>query len=272
MVAASVGASVSAAATKAARVQELVLDVLRARPVPVRGRVQLLYHGLRAGLGRATPFQLSLGRGSVYFGADSADQRAFRDVFAQNAYAIDFTGAVVLDIGAHKGYFGAYALLNGARAVISYEPERENFAALAAAASSFRQAGAEWTPHRAAVGATATHGLLRVADASWAHSLETAFRMNSPAARSQSVQIKSMAQTLSALSSGRRLVVKIDAEGSECQIVLETPLEHWRHVDDALIEMHDFAPCRPHEISSHLQRAGLTPETLEASVLVLRRH
>ena len=38
----------------------------------------------------------------------------------------DYAGAVVLDLGAHKGYFGAYALARGARLVISFEPETAN--------------------------------------------------------------------------------------------------------------------------------------------------
>ena len=56
---------------------------------------------------------------------------------------------------------------------------------------------------------------------------------------------------------GTRLVVKIDAEGAECEIVLETSVESWHDVDEVFLEFHDFAPCSRGAIIDHLERAGL---------------
>ena len=74
--------------------------------------------------------------------------------------------------GAHKGYYGAYALLRGARAVVSYEPESANFALLERlgvelSGSRRRMAtrdGARSAPQRGEAD-------LHVMGASWGHAL-----------------------------------------------------------------------------------------------------
>ena len=50
-------------------------------------------------------------------------------------YKGDYRDAFVLDLGAHKGYYGAYAFRHGARTVVSYEPESTNASYLEAAAA-----------------------------------------------------------------------------------------------------------------------------------------
>ena len=49
--------------------------------------------------------------------------------------------------------------------------------------------------------------------------------------------------SVTASPAGDRLVAKIDAEGAECEIVLQTPVEVWQSVDEVFIEFHDFAGC-----------------------------
>ena len=56
---------------------------------------------------------------------------------------------------------------------------------------------------------------------------------------------------------GDRLLVKIDAEGAECEIVLQTPLGVWQSVDEVFIEFHEFAACSQDQIVDHLEHAGL---------------
>ena len=63
--------------------------------------------------------------------------------------------------------------------------------------------------------------------------------------------------SVTASPAGDRLVAKIDAEGAECEIVLQTPPEVWQSVDEVFIEFHDFAGCSQSEIVDHLERAGL---------------
>ena len=50
----------------------------------------------------------------------------------------------------------------------------------------------------------------------------------------------------------RRVIVKIDVEGSECEVVLQTAPELWATVDELFIEMHSFAPCSTEDIVAHV--------------------
>ena len=86
---------------------------------------------------------MQVGDGNIWFAADSinGDRGTFGEIFVTQCYSSDYSDATVVDIGAHKGYFGAFAFVQGAKAVLSYEPEDENFAALERAAESFRARG-----------------------------------------------------------------------------------------------------------------------------------
>ncbi len=92
------------------------------------------------------------------------------DVWDAEMYPADCSGRVVLDIGAHKGYFGAWALAQGAVAVFSCEPQRENYELLARCRSA-NVRGAAWDVQRVAVGADGGRATLFVSKGSWAHSL-----------------------------------------------------------------------------------------------------
>lgn len=68
-------------------------------------------------------------------------------VFGAEYGPIDVAGRVVVDVGAHIGAFSVFAALRGARRVLAYEPDPENFRLLAINAAG-RPA---IEPHRAAV-------------------------------------------------------------------------------------------------------------------------
>jgi FkbM family methyltransferase len=221
-----------------------------------RGVVSLRLGGIRVYVDRATL---------------DTDWEAWRQIFfpKYGVYTSDYKDATVVDIGAHKGYFAAFALLGGARRVFSYEPERRNFTLLSRAASSFREQG-RWTRRKAAVGERAGRAELMINEGSWGHSLMAAAEMPTAA---EEVEVVSMTSVLEEASSAkaRRIVVKIDAEGSECEIVLGTEAEDWRAVDEVFLEHHDFAPCTLDEIIDHLARAGLAEHQFRHEVVHLRR-
>lgn len=211
---------------------------------------------------RRRPARIRIGRGFVYLDPQSlpADWETWLHIFFYPTYPIDFRDAVVVDVGAHKGYFSAAALEGGARKVFSYEPEKHNFALLERAASSVR-APDVWLRRCAAVGGASRSAELYVAEgawSSWAHSLLQDAAAESAAA-TEPVDVVSMASVLQEASGveGRRLVVKIDAEGAECEIVLQTDAQSWASVDELLVECHDFAPCALDDLVVHLARAGL---------------
>lgn len=184
----------------------------------------------------------------------NGDRGVFAEVFVANCYRTDLEGAVVVDIGAHKGYFGAYALLNGAHAVFSYEPERRNFADLERAASSFRNRGHVWHAIHAAVTSTEGQRKLYVHEESWSHSLHVASAAGDRDV--QEVRVVALSDVLhEADQLAGKLIVKIDAEGSECEMILDTPQHDWRRVDEVFVELHDFSGCTAGDVIAHV---GLT--------------
>jgi FkbM family methyltransferase len=212
---------------------------------------------------RRRPVRIRIGRGSVYLDPQSlpADWETWLHIFFYPTYPIDFRDAVVVDVGAHKGYFSAAALEGGARKVFSYEPEKRNFALLERAASSSGVPDV-WLRRCAAVGGTSRSAaalyVAKGAWSSWAHSL-LADGPPGVGAATEPVDVVSMASVLREVAGveGSRLVVKIDAEGAECEIVLQTEPRSWASVDELLLEYHDFAPCALKDFVAHLGRAGL---------------
>src|SRR5947209_2305416 len=94
--------------------------VLRARTTPRRGRCHLLSLDVPGGIGGDWPiwqriapseFRLHTAEGDLWFSARgiNGDRGAFGEIFVAHCYLSDYRNAVVVDIGAHKGYFGAYA-------------------------------------------------------------------------------------------------------------------------------------------------------------------
>jgi FkbM family methyltransferase len=237
-----------------------MLRLLLLRHLPVRSRLQLLLLLARGRSSGGRGATVRLRAGSLRFASETlhVDLRAFKEIFVKRHYATDYRDAVVVDVGAHKGYFGALAQLEGARAVISVEPESSNFAALSHAAESFRAAGRDWHVEHAAAGAEEGSAELHVSAESWAHSLLA--ESYGPTGASETVRVVALAALLeraAALAGDRGVIVKVDAEGSECAIVLESPPSCWDAVSEVLLEYHDFAPCSFEQIASRLAEAGL---------------
>jgi FkbM family methyltransferase len=203
--------------------------------------------------GPPTRARIAVGEARVELGGGAdfpIDWKTFAEIFADEEYAGPYSGASVLDVGAHKGYFGAYALASGARSVLSFEPETKNFEALARVAGSI---GDRWLARQAALGETSGTGTLLVDRLSWAHSL---VRVDDPVAE-QPVTIVTLEQALEDVPSGvRPVIVKIDAEGSECDI-LRRP-EALARADFLLVEWHnEKASCSRAELTARIEEAGL---------------
>jgi FkbM family methyltransferase len=207
-----------------------------------------------------------------------SDFETLREIFLprKNPYTASYTHATVLDVGAHKGYYGAFALLGGASRVFSYEPASDNYKLLDRAAASFRRAGRQWETRRAAVGAAAGLGVLQVSAESWTHSLHAALPEtgSARAVSSEVVELVTGAEVLAEAADaadGGRLIVKIDAEGAECEICLETDTQAWAAVDEVFIETHESAPCDSAMLAGRLKAAGLVTTGANGSVVHLVR-
>jgi FkbM family methyltransferase len=197
--------------------------------------------------------------GSLFVGRRSPliDVTTVLDVWEADMFPADCAGRVVLDIGAHKGYFGAWALAQGAHAVISCEPHPENFRALSRAhRANVRRVS--WDIQRTAVGAARGRARLFSSRESWAHSL---YEHMVEATGSEEVDVTDLVSILER-ANGRRpgghVVLKLNVEGSAGAILLAVPPERLAQV----VEVHlDHEPGSPHsldDILGHLADAGLT--------------
>lgn len=230
--------------------------------VPFRTRLSLLATAVRRRLRPADAYYLRLGKARVPLShADyGVDWETMRTIVVDQAYETDYDRAVVVDVGAHKGCFGAFALERGAREVVSYEPEEVNFGYLSACAASCGDPTKQWRVRRAAVGGTAGTANLHVMGASWGHALAPSVAAGDDEVGLQHVPVVSMKDVLaeaSAAAGPDPLLVKVNAEGAECSIVLETPLAAWERVTELLVEVHSWAPCTAEDIAAYVSRAGL---------------
>jgi FkbM family methyltransferase len=254
-----------------------LVSVLRNRRVPLRTRTDLALAEGRRRLRPGAAYPVRHGPVRVFLSHDDydVDWESLKFVVVDEAYRGDYAKAVVVDLGAHKGYFGAYVLARGARVVISYEPERANAGLLERAAAGARVAGREWTVVTAAVGATAGEADIHVMAGSWAHSLRPPDSWREHEVGTQPVRVEAMSAVLrdaTGAAGDGRLVVKINIEGEECAVVLETPAGAWERVDELFVEMHPWVTCTAAELAAHLASAGLrqAPSAMEP-VLRLRR-
>jgi FkbM family methyltransferase len=243
------------------RRRDAVIQTMSSPELPLLAKLQFIQHGLwlRSRPTGSYTLRFSQGEIALSYADNETDRNVIRDVFMNRCYGNDFHDSTVIDIGAHKGYFGAYALMHGAKRVVSYEPELQNFEFLSRTAQSFKTRGGEWETRRSAVTARNGEVELRVDPSSWAHSIVTARPSLATGANTHVVAATAMTDAVAsatASSDGDRLVTKIDAEGAECEIVLETPVEVWQGVEEVFIEFHDFATCSRADIVGHLKRAG----------------
>jgi FkbM family methyltransferase len=252
--------------------------VLVDRRVPLRTRVDLARAEVRRRTRTKEVHPVRYGRGTLFLSDDDfgIDWESLKFVVVDGAYPTDYGGAVVLDLGAHKGYYGAYALAQGARTVISFEPETANCELLERSAAVHRERGADWRVRRVAVGAEQGTAELHVMNASWGHALQPPAEFAEYEVGVEQVPVEAMADVLAEAGSlcgaDSRLVVKVNTEGAECEMVLGTPAEAWRRVDEVFVEIHPWAACGAPELTSHLVPAGFTEAPSDVSVVLrLRR-
>ena len=110
-------------------------------------------HDLHVRLGA---FRLTLAAATFYI-----DYCTLYGVIVDNRLASRFRAAQVIDIGAHKGYYGAFALHSGAAHVWSFEPASQNYLHLERSAAG----SPTWIVDQRAVGCTAGEGVLNMASA-----------------------------------------------------------------------------------------------------------
>lgn len=219
-------------------------------------------------LGPPRRAQIRVGAARLELGGEghdfAVDWKALVEVFGEESYPAAYAGTRVLDVGAHEGFFGAYALARGASVVLSCEPAAANYAVLQRTAQPF---GSRWLTRNLALGAERGKGTLLLDETSWAHSLR---RVDRPAG-TQPVSIVTLEDALAELpSSGSPTIVKVDAEGSECEIVAHP--EALSGVDVLFVEWHPKAAgCTADELRRRAESGGLKLAAQAAGVFRFER-
>jgi FkbM family methyltransferase len=237
-----------------------LFHAVRHRGLPWNARAGLLRSEIARRARPRSAYGLPLGETTVYLSHDDyeIDWASLAFVAVDDAYQGDYGGATVVDIGAHKGYYGAYALMRGARAVVSYEPEGANFALLDRAA---RARGRAWQTKQCAVGAERGEAELHVMGASWGHALHPPDAFGEYERGVELVRVEPLADVLAdalGLASGARVIVKVNIEGEECPTIFGTPTSAWQGIEELFVETHPWADCGADEIARYLEAAGLT--------------
>ena len=164
--------------------------------------------------------------GDIFLSGNSlyVDLVIFDDIFVREIYKADYQNASVIDVGAHKGYYAAFALKEGAKKVTAFEPEGNNFNCLAQSTRFFKEHGYKIEIHNACVGSRSGEVTLYSTDESLSHSLF--LRTDKKIVQKERVQMIDFPNTLSKMvsESEGNVILKINAEGAECDIILNSEL------------------------------------------------
>lgn len=209
---------------------------------------------------RARDVPIALKRGTLWLAAASwdIDYQVFLEVFLLEIYRACYAGKAVIDLGAHRGYYGCYALLRGAAHVYSFEPSTANYASLVQTQRTFDPAATRWTVDQCAVSSHNGLVALHLSRESWSHSLYTPHTGGIVGTEHvPSRAFPALLQAIGADHPGRDIVVKINVEGAAGDIVLATPPPLWHGVSDVMLDYEPNTPCCRHDILRHLEAAGL---------------
>jgi FkbM family methyltransferase len=223
------------------------------------GKMDALRIFLQRRTNEAGVHSIRLSHGRIFVDGESAivDLHVFAQAFLDQIYdRLDLAGRVVIDIGAHKGYFAAYALLKGVKAVLCYEPEDSNYRALSLFSRSSTSPQQPVEVYHEAVGNDKETDLYVSVD-SWSHT--TVSRGDLAYTKKIKIASRSLASILAAVRERfprDEFVLKIDAEGAECQLLLQTPREFFSSVREIIFEFHEFAGCPLKEIIDRLTSIG----------------
>jgi FkbM family methyltransferase len=185
---------------------------------------------------------------------DTHDRSILDEVWTRRVYSKGFpsarTGAVVVDVGAHNGYFSIFAATHapaGSR-VYAFEPVAENFAILQQnlALNGIRNVVAR----NAAVSSSSAAVKLFVTDAhTGGHSIYADRHATYTTAHITEVEVNSVAFQDTVPDDIDTIdFCKIDCEGAEFEILLRTPASFLRKVAVFALEFHEFGGHRLSEL------------------------
>lgn len=229
---------------------QVLTTLLRCPELRWRARLSLIAAKVGCALGATRDVEVRLRHRSIWLGRDTfaIDWNVFAEIFLGRAYGrIDYRGANVLDAGAHKGYFAAFALENGAKSVTSLEPEPYNFRFLARAAVNDES----WLVRPQALAEETGTRMLRLGLA-YSHSLVLA----TGGEDAIEVEVVTLADLLDT-PPGDTSILKLDIEGAECEVLSATPPAKLAGLEAMVVETHEGAPCGSDDVVTMAESTGL---------------
>lgn len=257
----------SAAAGAARRVGRLLLDEgdripsssMSSLPRIARAKVRMMQLWKAAPLTRPVFFTLRPTPGCRLLAHTESlriDVVTMNYVLQGDLFPVNFRGRVTVDVGAHKGYFGALAMLEGAAAVYSFEPESSNFEAMRRANITGNDPS-NWSRRKLAVGAVDGEVVLHVSSESWAHSVhEPASGNVLHAERVPMVAFSGVLTEVSAKHPNASVLLKLNVEGAAGDCLLSVPPSALSVFDELLIDLEANTPQRLDDITHHIGAAG----------------
>lgn len=191
------------------------------------------------------------------------DWRVFRGVFVRKDYATDYRDSVVVDVGAHRGLFAAFAMQEGCACVLAYEPDPINFSYLRRNTESLATSRQEVRIHPWAVGASSGTVQFYTYNESWSHSLvKRTDRTPVSTIEVSQVAFDQIMDTAVAVAQGRHhIIVKVDAEGAEYDILYHTSPKALARIDELFVETHTYATGTVDDLVNWLTESGLVRST-----------
>jgi FkbM family methyltransferase len=178
----------------------------------------------------------------ISFDDNSSGLQVLQNIFVDREYADYFPfyqDAVIVDIGAHYGYFSLFADVNsGPNArVFSFEPDPKNYAVLNKNISSQGSKKIKVFPF--AIG-----GKNRTASLHLGHSTNSSliedYQLLSKEHSSTSVDVRALDEVLTELNIDKIDFLKIDCEGAEYEIIAQSSDDSLKKASIISMEFHDM--------------------------------
>jgi len=183
----------------------------------------------------------------LYFRPQTLDEWIYNEVYVENTYEVGQFNEddIVVDIGAHSGYFTKLCLDKGCKQVHCFEPEEENFQSLLENLSSYNQ----YQPYQLAVyKEMGTYDFCVVPGKNTG--LHSLYERGGISTKVNCVSLDNILSNLPKVS-----LLKIDTEGSEFEILMNSKLLH--KVERIVGEYHnDLTEYHIQNLIEFLERNG----------------
>jgi len=191
---------------------------------------------LRAYIGRTCPFaSLQMRNGlTIHLSGDPDDVTTILVVLGRRDYGEVPEDGTVIDVGGHLGAFSLYAAQQGARAVYVYEPDATLFEVLGRNVIANHFEGRIHVCHAAVIG----HKHSEVTFYPEGNASGHIERRETDLAAGVTVRATTIENIVIEHALERIDLLKLDCEGSEYEIVLNTPQHIWDRIDRIRLEYH----------------------------------